>query len=337
MKIGAVTNGYELDEYLDLFEKLKLGRFQVTVDGTAKINDRRRIHKSGGGSYERILKNIELALQRGIKISLRVNIGRENLHDMRNLIDDLTTRGFIGNENFYYYFKAANDDINPNNNVSEQNVIDELIEKGFTAVEAIKHQSQCNLPAQKINELLKKESFADFSPTYCGAEGQMLVIDPSGRIFTCWNIVGIQDNEVGFVDMKKGKFFWQLIKAKWSTRTSDNLNKCQTCPYVFFCKGGCDARANYEHNNFFCEHCGESQSIFNFVASRLVGAFWNKTHENEISRSLAEVLSRLTDVERKTIMTTQSRKEILNIMKNIGLSIGKISKAALSEGDAHVD
>ena len=332
MKMDAVTNGYDLDAYLDLLEKFKIERLQVTVDGTAKINDRRRIHKNGGGSYERILKNVESALARGIKISLRVNVGRENLHDMRNLIDDLTARGFIDNENFYYYFKAANDDINPKNNVSEKDIIDELMKTGFTAAEAIEHQSQYNLPAKRISQLFKKESFSDFSTSYCGSEGQMLVIDPSGRIFTCWDLVGIKANEVGFVDIEKGKILWQLLKAKWNTRTSDSIEKCKTCPYVFFCKGGCAARADYEHKSFFREHCGESQSTFNFVASRLAGAFWNKNHQEELSISLAEVLNRLTDAERETLMTTQSRNEILNIIKGIGLSIGKIADNAILKG-----
>ena len=96
--MDVITNGYELESFLDFIEEYKIYQLQVTVDGTAEINDRRRLHKDGLPTYDRILKNVELALERGVAISLRVNVGRENLHGIGALIDDLKARGFIEKE-----------------------------------------------------------------------------------------------------------------------------------------------------------------------------------------------------------------------------------------------
>lgn len=145
MKMDVITNGYELESFLDFIEEYKIYQLQVTVDGTAEINDCRRLHKDRLPTYDRILKNVELALQRGVTISLRVNVGRENLHGMGALINDLKARGFIGKEDarakeeralkekdgnaktkrgrFSYYFKATNDDTHPEKNILEQDIL----------------------------------------------------------------------------------------------------------------------------------------------------------------------------------------------------------------------
>ena len=58
LTMGAVTNGYDLEAYMDFMEEYKLGSIQVTVDGTAELNDRRRLHKNGLPTYDRILRNV---------------------------------------------------------------------------------------------------------------------------------------------------------------------------------------------------------------------------------------------------------------------------------------
>ena len=93
--IQASTNGYELEAFLDCIDEYPFDHLQITVDGVAEQNDRRRLHRDGLPTYDRILKNVELALQRGVAVSLRVNVGRENLHGIGALVDDLRARGFI--------------------------------------------------------------------------------------------------------------------------------------------------------------------------------------------------------------------------------------------------
>ena len=70
LSMDAITNGYDLEEYLDFLVEYNCKELQVTVDGVGEINDRRRIHKDGKPTYDRILKNVELALQRGVQIHL---------------------------------------------------------------------------------------------------------------------------------------------------------------------------------------------------------------------------------------------------------------------------
>ena len=341
LEMGAITNSYDLEAYREFFEEFKFKSLQITVDGMGEVNDRRRVHKEGVGTYERILANVELALELGIRVSLRVNIGFENIHGIKDLIEDLKARGFIDKENeraaeekalretapkvktkrgmFSYYFKAATNDFKHEKAVlREKDVLDELIKIGFTTKEAIDRESQYSV-ARNLKALFQKKNFPSFVPTFCGAERSMMVIDPFGKIFACWDFVGIDDKVVGFTDVRTGRFLWGFDKAKWKTRTVDIMEKCKTCPYCFICRGGCASRAEYNTGNCFREDCAESKEIFNFVASLLAGAHWQEHHEEELSLSLADPLSRLTQKERETIMTTKSQKELFELAKNTGL------------------
>ena len=339
IKLQASTNCYELDAFLDCIEEYQFDHLQVTVDGVAELNDRRRLHKDGRPTYDRILNNVELALQRGVAISLRVNVGRENLHGIGALVDDLKARGFIGKEKaraaeekslkgkdadaktkrgwFHYYFKAAYDDPHPENTVSEQAIMDELMKIGFTAEEASRRERQYSQFAESLSGLFRKESFLRFSPAYCDAETGLVVVDPFGRVYSCFDAVANEANSVGWVDRDLGRFLWNFNRAKWRVRTTDNMEACFACPYAFICRGGCAFRANYEHGSYFREYCGEVKEIFAFVASHMAGVEWEKNHDEKMSLSLAGPLSRLTAAERETIMTTKRPREIFGIYNKL--------------------
>ena len=331
IKLQASTNGYELGSFLDFIGEYRFDCLQVTVDGTAELNDRRRLHKDGLPTYDRILKNVELALQRGVAISLRVNVGRENLHGIGALVDDLKARGFIGKEKargrFSYYFKAAYDDTHPENTVSEQAIIDELMKIGFSAGEASRLEREYIPFAERLSGLFRKESFPRFSPAYCDAETGLVVVDPFGKVYSCFDAVANEANSVGCVDQGLGRFLWNFNRAKWRVRTTDNMEACRACPYAFICRGGCAFRANYEHGSYFREHCGEIREVVAFVASHMAGAEWEKNHDEEMSLSLAGLLAHLTAAERETIMTTKNHKEVINILQALGLFPGAEEKS----------
>ncbi|SHK31969.1 radical SAM additional 4Fe4S-binding SPASM domain-containing protein [Selenomonas ruminantium] len=156
------------------------------------------------------------------------------------------------------------------------------------------------------------------STAYCGAEQGTLVVDPFGRIYSCWDTVAVEDAAVGFTDSQSGRFLMNFAKAKWRTRTADLMPSCEACPYVFVCRGGCAARAFVKHGSYFRESCGKIKDIFAFVAPRIAGEAWAKGKEDELSLSLAELLSHLTEAERQILMESRSQKEILEIVKSAG-------------------
>jgi uncharacterized protein len=323
LEIKAVTNGYELDSFIELLDEFKIKSLHITVDGVGSVNDRMRLHKSGCGTYEKILKNIELALRHDIKIKMRVNVNRDNLHRIKELIDDITARGLIKYKNYSYYFKAISDYDHPENPIQNHEIIEELLSIGFTAQEAIEHQNQYSGLSEVIWKLMKKENYPDFNPCYCGSEAGLMVIDPFGHVYPCTEIVAKEETATGYVDQETGCIIWNFDKAKWRTRTSDLMESCLGCPYTFICRGGCASQAMAAHGSYFRESCGEFKEITQFVAARAAGRAWEENHQEELTLSLAGPVSRLTEKDRKTIMETRSQKEMMNILEKTGFTFKK--------------
>ena len=62
--------------------------------------------------------------------------------------------------------------------------------------------------------------------------------------------------------------------------------------------------------------------MFDYTASHVIGAHWEKTRKEELSLTLKEPLSRLSKAQRETIMNTISAKELIGILKETGLLRG---------------
>ncbi len=71
------------------------------------------------------------------------------------------------------------------------------------------------------------------------------------------------------------------------------------------------SHAKNRHGSFFREYCGEIKEIIEYVASRAIGRKLEETKQEELSISRFGPFSRLTELERNTIMTTASSKAIL--------------------------
>ncbi len=314
LKLDAITNGYELDAYMDLLEEFRFKRLQITVDGVGALNDRRRLHRDGVPTYERIMSNISLALEHGVGITLRVNVDGENLGEIGTLLADLDRRGLKQTpDRFSCYFKAVT---GAPGQVTDQMVMDKLLSLGIKPLDAIRHESRFGMHLTALEPLLSGEGSPAFTTAFCGAESGALVIGPDGRIYACWDVVAREQDSVGFTDVESGRFFFNYNKAKWRLRTSDHMEPCRTCPHILACRGGCAADAGRYHGDYFREFCGEERETFAFTASRVIGRKWEETQEEQLSESLFQPLSKLTESERR-ILTTGKPVEMAPVLEKI--------------------
>ena len=66
--VDIVTNGVELDSFMEILKQDCLDHIQITLDGSKEIHDKRRVYANGKGSFDGILRNIDIALKNNIKI-----------------------------------------------------------------------------------------------------------------------------------------------------------------------------------------------------------------------------------------------------------------------------
>ena len=105
----AVTNGYELDCFQDLLCDDGIYRVQVTIDGPKYIHNQRRIHYRDNNTFDKIIDNIKLALDKGIRVVVRMNSDGRNIEHYLELKSYLETRKFFTYSNFYIYVARLRD------------------------------------------------------------------------------------------------------------------------------------------------------------------------------------------------------------------------------------
>ena len=93
---SMITNGYLLDE--TAIEKAKnlwnMKRLQIALDGTEQVYNKIKayIYKDGKSAYQVVMRNIGLALDAGLYISIRLNMDMSNHANLMELVDELAQR-----------------------------------------------------------------------------------------------------------------------------------------------------------------------------------------------------------------------------------------------------
>lgn len=277
LPISCISNGYDLNEYIDLIKEYKFDKIQITVDGIGKEHDKRRFLAGGQGSYERIMNNIELALENGINITVRTNVNKKNTESVKTLMEEYQRRGWIGKENFHYYFKSTlrcYEEVGTA--LSDVELMRKLADTYGETMDRFQfnsiYQSLCN----SIQYMLVNNTIAPLRSGYCGAHTGMYTIDPYGDIYPCWDVLSQEDCKIGSVDVEEGKFVFNNHHDQWKKRTVDKLSDCKSCRYMLFCGGGCSAQAKVINNDINKVFCDDFTQIFDEIAVETVDKLLDK-------------------------------------------------------------
>ncbi len=318
MKLVCVTNGYELDRFIGLLKDHPFLFLQVTVDGVGETHDGRRFLAGGQGTYERIMDNIGLALENGISIHVRVNVNRSNLDSAMALPEAFRQRGFTAYPIFRYYFKATTScfEEDPKNAITEEELFRVLCEHGICGEKDVSHSRIYQEMAARISKAMKRESYPAFSPAYCGAESTMLVVDPEGMIYPCWDLVSMEEYAIGFTDIGAGRFRFSFDFSKWRTRTVDNIPECRECPYLMYCGGGCAVESLLGRGDLRKGSCGGTPRAFDYTVVRISERTFAKDGALSQTLSLYSFFRGLTAGERQTLLTTMDQETVMNMMKD---------------------
>lgn len=219
-----VTNGYNLTrEVAKKLQDLDVKYVQITIDGSKKAHDSRRILHSGAPTFERILSNIKDAVDI-LNISIRINVDKTNISEAVEIFDWLEKyqlKGKVG------YYLAPVDDIN---GVCNSKI---CIERPDYAKEEIAF----------YNEGIKRGFlYNGVKPTNYGVCGAIslnsFVIGPDGEVYKCWNDIGYSERSIG--NLRNGiKLNNKFVE--WLSYKPVKCVECNECGLFPVCFGGCAA------------------------------------------------------------------------------------------------
>lgn len=264
--LWAVTNGTDLHVYADLLSPDKISYLQITIDGVPEEHDRRRIYVDGGGSYEKIARNITMALDRGVHVSVRLNLDRNNIGNVPRIAAEFETRGWSEHPGFSAYaapVRAANDKTEANSTFNTWELDQALSDlrsaiPGVAAIDrpddAIKNQAQ---------EIFRGTSFTPtLRESFCSAHTRMYIFDPFLDIYACWERTGDPSVRVGNVTADGKVSINAPVNLLWKSRTVASNPVCRRCRYALHCGGGCAVLALGKTGKYHANFCDGYASRF---------------------------------------------------------------------------
>jgi uncharacterized protein len=263
----AVTNATDLQAYADLLGPDDLSSLQVTLDGPPAEHDRRRIYADGSGSFDRIARNISLALERGVEVSVRLNLDRNNIGQVPALADEILAWGWPNAPRFSVYCAPITAENDHTDSASTFNTWE--LEQALEALRVDRPQvAVVGLPDDRIKYEVRR-LFATPSQlpltlksSFCGAHNRMYIFDAFADIYACWERTGDARIRIGTVTPEGEVSLNQALSKEWRSRTVASNPVCRRCRYALHCGGGCAILALGKTGAFHANYCDGFQSRF---------------------------------------------------------------------------
>jgi uncharacterized protein len=229
-----ITNGSLLTEKRIAYFASRPGftGAQVTIDGPADIHDGRRFTSAGKPSFDKILANLK-AINGRFPVSLRINLDRENVNRIPELIDLVIAEGLAGYVSPYF-----------------GHVVDYTDECGDLGGTMLSREEFAAAEVRLLNLMIRKGLRPGFelprphAGSLCvGDAPGGAVISPGGLVFRCWNETALPESEAYARIEENGGVAVNSVKESrdqfWKDYDPFTHAECRTCAVQPLCKGGC--------------------------------------------------------------------------------------------------
>ena len=242
LDVAIVTNGYHLSSYMDILKKASIREIQVTLDGMETVHDRRRPLRNGEGTFKKIVEGIDLALERGLPVNLRMVLDKENIDELPKLARFTIEKKWTASPFFktqigrnYELHHCQSDSVRLYNRIDLYKDIYHLIKKYPEILEFHK-------PAFSVSRFLFEEGkLPDPLFDSCPGTKTEWAFDYTGKIYSCTATVGKAGEELGTFYPKVSLDEERI--SEWESRDVLAIPECKDCNLQLACGGGCGSVA----------------------------------------------------------------------------------------------
>lgn len=253
--VWAITNGVELEAFADLLGRDGIAELQITLDGMPDVHDRRRIGPAFRRSFDRIAGNIDLALSAGARVSARINVDSSNVDHVELLNDFFAVRGWSDHPSFSAHAAVVTGESTHQSLVSHAQLVS--ITSGLDGGCVRSYEGY----ADGVLGRALSEEYPFQRVAHCSAETGMLMFDPHGDVYACWEEIGVKDRRVG--QYHGGVLQLDDNNAPaWLSRFPGAVEQCSRCPYALIHTSGCANHARAASDTIFAAACEGFQSYF---------------------------------------------------------------------------
>ena len=233
LTFSITTNGTLLTEGdADFFETFGFA-VTVSLDGPRDTHDRLRMYRSGAGSFDRIMTNLQplLTRQRQMQVSARVTVTPANLM-LRRTLDEFIAAGFhsVG----FSPVLSAPTGVGEMQSVDLEQMLAAMIECGHEFERRTRRGER--YPFANMANAMREIQKSTHRPYPCGAGAGYLGVSADGDLSACHRFVGDDSGAMGSlqhgVDVSR--------RTLWlSDRHVHRQQPCRECWARYLCGGGC--------------------------------------------------------------------------------------------------
>jgi uncharacterized protein len=244
--VAIVTNGTNIIKFKDLILEYWdiIDSIQITLDGPKKIHDSRRKYVNGSGSFDEIVQGIDFLLELGINVRIRVNVDKENIYQLPELITFVERKNWSFYQNFHCDIAPVTfhtSYVSSINTLNENQTLEILLDQfpntdqlrkvfNFEMFRVLNYISSIVEPSRQHISVLPSFHYCEANNLEC------YVFGPDNYIYACPDAIVDKKYSIGTyypdlnIDQNK-QLYWK--------RNILTIPKCKECEVATFCGGGC--------------------------------------------------------------------------------------------------
>jgi len=266
---SIVTNAYLLNrQNITSLIKNRVTSCQVTLDGPPHIHDQRRTLKNGGNTWHTIVRNLCLAADKGMQITVRMNVDKSNIAAIEDLVSELDR---------YNLTERVKISIGV---VSDVGITCRSIEDTLLSA----NEAEEILKQKKIYTQLdsSRGKLSRINPDFFGCVAtakNSIIIGPEGELYKCTKVVGNPNESCGSI------FYPDEADPnleKWELCDNLEITSCKKCSKLPICKGlGCPYDSAIKKKNIF--DCDREKLHKNY-RNQLIRYYRQRTKKNHLKK-----------------------------------------------------
>lgn len=243
LNINITTNGYLLDnDIINFLNLYGLDEIQITIDGVGDVHNQRRPLRSGGKTFDKIIRNIKNSEKFNGRFLFRVSFDENNIKEVKDVLKYLKN---INIKNDYTIYLAP-----IHQTTSQQNK-----NCSFCSTNVLQNNQKIIDTYKEIYDYMKKLDLK--IPKYYTNGPCMVVsndtvlIDPYGDLYKCVEMISLKGLCVG--NVKEKEYSQQYYNFVGRPQFKNCIKK--QCKYVALCGGGCAMQSYLKDKKAKCVNC----------------------------------------------------------------------------------
>jgi uncharacterized protein len=246
LEVAVVTNGYDLAAFVPTLAGGPVKEVQVTLDGPPAVHDARRPHATGVGTFARIVAGVDVLVEAGLPVNLRVVVDRENLEALPALAALAREHGWLDlpegrfktqvGRNYELYGCASRQ--------RREDLFDRLELWARYAELAQAHPVLRDFHRPRLHGMRHLAETGELPPPNfdaCPAAKKEWAFAPDGAIYGCTATVGHPEHRLGRYAPEVERD--EAAIARLVGRSVLTMAGCKGCALGPVCGGGCAALA----------------------------------------------------------------------------------------------